>query len=81
METIFEYIFQNLLLLHLGTRLRFIWLRYIRRKDVSYSSLSEGSKKNELQQFENEMANRLCGCGFLVFVVLLIVLLQRLGVI
>ncbi len=70
-----EYLFRNLLELYLGTFIRFVYLRYIRRKDVRFKELlhptQEGKidKDNELDIFTNEMANRSYGCIFLIIIV------------
>ena len=43
-------------------------------------SLYEGSKSkktSELSNFENEMSNRVWGCGFILFVIFLIIFLRR----
>ncbi len=70
-----EYLFRNLLVLHLGTFIRFVYLRYIRRKDVRFKELlypaQEGKidKDNELDIFTNEIANRSYGCIFLIIIV------------
>ena len=70
-----EYLFRNLLILYLGTFIRFVYLRYIRRKDVRFKELlhptQEGKidKDNELDIFTNEMANRSYGCIFLIIIV------------
>ena len=70
-----EYLFRNLLELYLGTFIRFVYLRYIRRKDVRFKELlhptQEGKidKDNELDIFTNEMANRSYGCIFLMIIV------------
>ena len=70
-----EYLFRNLLELYFGTFIRFVYLRYIRRKDVRFKELlhpaQEGKidKDNELDIFTNEMANRSYGCIFLMIIV------------
>ena len=70
-----EYLFRNLLVLYLGTFIRFVFLRYIRRKDVRFKELlhpaQEGKidKDNGLDIFTNEMANRSYGCFFLIIIV------------
>ena len=70
-----EYLFRNLLELYLGTFIRFVYLRYIRRKDVRFKEMlhpvQEGKidKDNELDIFTNEMANRSYGCIFLIIIV------------
>ena len=70
-----EYLFRNLLELYFGTFIRFVYLRYIRRKDVRFKELlhpaQEGKidKDNELDIFTNEIANRSYGCIFLIIIV------------
>lgn len=78
-----EYLFRNLLELYLGTFIRFVYLRYIRRKDVRFKELlhptQEGKidKDNELDIFTNEMANRSYGCIFLIIIVAISVYFLR----
>ena len=78
-----ECLFRNLLELYLGTFIRFVYLRYIRRKDVRFKELlhpaQEGKidKDNELDIFTNEMANRSYGCIFLIIIVAIIVYFLR----
>lgn len=69
------FLSRNLLILYLGTFIRFVYLRFIKRKDVSFKVLlhpaQEGKidKDNELDIFTNEMANRSYGCIFLIIIV------------
>ena len=81
METLFKLFFENMIVLHTGTSVRYLYLRFIRRKKVTYSELKNGisNKANQydMENVNNEFANRAYGCGFLMFVVLVIVLLSR----
>lgn len=74
----------NSFILYVGTSLRFLFLRYVCRKDVHFKQLLHGKKDvkaNDLYNFDNEMANRSWGCGFLFFVIGVIILLQALRII
>ena len=70
-----EYLFRNLLELYLGTFIRFVYLRFIKRKDVRFEELldpvkeSKIKKDDEMDIFTNEMANRSYGCIFLMIIV------------
>ena len=74
METLFK-------LFHTGISVRYLYLRFIRRKKVTYSELKNGisnkANQDDMENVNNEFANRAYGCGFLMFVVLVIVLLSR----
>lgn len=65
-----------------GISVRYLYLRFIRRKKVTYSELKNGisnkANQDDMENVNNEFANRAYGCGFLMFVVLVIVLLSRL---
>lgn len=77
------YLFRNLLVLYLGTFIRFVYLRFIRSKDVRFKELlhpvQEGKidKDNGLDIFTNEMANRSYGCIFLIIIVAISVYFLR----
>ena len=64
-----------------GISVRYLYLRFIRRKKVTYSELKNGisnkANQDDMENVNNEFANRAYGCGFLMFVVLVIVLLNR----
>ena len=80
MEELFRYYLENIIILRIGTGLRYLWLRFVRHRKISYRTLYEGSKsKNttELSNFDNEMSNRAWGCGFILFVIFLIMFLRR----
>ena len=79
MEELFRYYLSNIIILRIGTGLRYLWLR-LRHRKISYRTLYEGSKSkktSELSNFENEMSNRAWGCGFILFVIFLIIFLRR----
>ena len=65
-----------------GISVRYLYLRFIRRKKVTYSELKNGisnkANQDDMENVNNEFANRAYGCGFLMFVVMLIVFLSRL---
>lgn len=70
MEELFRYYLRNIIILRIGTGLRYLWLRFVRHRKISYRTLYEGSKSkktSELSNFENEMSNRAWGCGFILF--------------
>ena len=76
MEELFRYYLGNIIILRIGTGLRYLWLRFVRHRKISYRTLYEGSKSkktSELSNFENEMSNRAWGCGFILFVIFLII--------
>lgn len=70
-----------MIVLHTGISVRYLYLRFIRRKKVTYSELKNGisnkANQDDMENVNNEFANRTYGCGFLMFVVLVIVLLSR----
>ena len=60
MEELFRYYLENIIILRIGTGLRYLWLRFVRHLKISYRTLYEGSKSkktSELSNFENEMSN------------------------
>ena len=81
MGTLFKLFFENMIVLHTGISVRYLYLRFIRRKKVTYSELKNGisnkANQDDMENVNNEFANRAYGCGFLMFVVLVIVLLSR----
>lgn len=80
MEELFRYYLENIIILRIGTGLRYLWLRFVRHRKISYRTLYEGSKSKkatELSNFDNEMSNRAWGCGFILFVIFLIMFLRR----
>ena len=81
MEELFRYYLRNIIIIRIGTGLRYLWLRFVRHRKISYRTLYEGSKSKrkatELSNFENEMSNRAWGCGFILFVIFLIMFLRR----
>ena len=81
MGTLFKLFFENMIVLHTGISVRYLYLRFIRRKKVTYSELKNGisnkANQDDMENVNNEFANRAYGCGFLMFVVLVIVLLTR----
>lgn len=70
-----DLLFRNLLVLYLGTFIRFVYLRFIKMKDVRFKELldpvkeSKIKKDDEMDIFTNEMANRSYGCIFLMIIV------------
>ena len=80
MGTLFKLFFGNMIVLHTGISVRYLYLRFIRRKKVTYSELKNGisnkANQDDMENVNNEFANRAYGCGFLMFVVLVIVLLS-----
>ena len=80
METLFKLFFGNMIVLLTGISVRYLYLRFIRRKKVTYSELKNGisnkANQDDMENVNNEFANRAYGCGFLMFVVLVIVLLS-----
>ncbi len=82
METLFKLFFGNMIVFHTGISVRYLYLRFIRRKKVTYSELKNGisnkANQDDMENVNNEFANRAYGCGFLMFTILVIVLLSRL---
>jgi len=70
-----DFLFRNLQVLYLGTFIRFVYLRFIKRKEVRFKELldlvkeSKIKKDDEMDIFTNEMANRSYGCIFLMIIV------------
>lgn len=81
MEALFKLFFGNMAVLYTGVSVRYLYLKFIRRKKVTYSELKNGisnkANQDDMENVNNEFANRAYGCGFLMFVVLVIVLLSR----
>lgn len=83
MEALFKLFFGNMTVLYTGVSVRYLYLKFIRRKKVTYSELKNGISKpktnqDEIDHVNNEFTNRAYGCGFLMFSILVIVLLSRL---
>ena len=56
MEELFRYYLENIIILRIGTGLRYLWLRFVRHRKISYRTLYEGSelkKTTELSNFDN----------------------------
>ena len=56
MEELFRYYLRNIIILRIGTGLRYLWLRFVRHRKISYRTLYEGSKSKkttELSNFDN----------------------------
>ena len=57
MEELFRYYLENIII-RIGTGLRYLWLRFVRHRKISYRTIYEGSKlkkTTELSNFDNEM--------------------------
>ena len=55
MEELFRYYLENIII-RIGTGLRYLWLRFVRHRKISYRTLYEGSKlkkTTELSNFDN----------------------------
>ena len=50
MEELFRYYLGNIIILRIGTGLRYLWLRFVRHRKISYRTLYEGSKSKKKQQ-------------------------------
>ena len=50
MEELFRYYLRNIIILRIGTSLRYLWLRFVRHRKISYRTLYEGSKSKKKQQ-------------------------------
>ena len=78
MQELFRYYFGNIIIRRLGTGLRYLWLRFVRHRNVSYHNLYEGSKSKKatvLSHFENDMSNRAWGCAFILILLAIMVIL------
>ena len=56
MEELFRYYLENIIIIRIGTGLRYLWLRFVRHRKISYRTLYEGSKlkkTTELSNFDN----------------------------
>lgn len=73
-----ELIFRNIMILRLGTLLRYLYLRFIKKnKSASYKQLLNQKctgdiKKDEINTFNNEIINRLYALVFLIVIVIII---------
>ena len=47
MEELFGYYLENIIILRIGTGLRYLWLRFVRHRKISYRTLYEGSKSKK----------------------------------
>ena len=47
MEELFRYYLENIIILRIGTGLRYLWLRFVRHRKISYRTLYEGSKSKK----------------------------------
>lgn len=68
---------------YLEASLRYLFLRYVQRKDVQFKRLLQGKKAvkaNDLYNFDNEVANKSWGCGFYLLVVIVLGVLSAWGV-
>lgn len=60
MEELFRYYLENIIIIiiiiRIGSGLRYLWLRFVRHRKISYRTLYEGSKlkkTTELSNFDN----------------------------
>ena len=56
MEELFRYYLENIIIIRIGTGLRYLWLRFVRHRKISYRTLYDGSKlkkTTELSNFDN----------------------------
>jgi hypothetical protein len=51
MEELFRYYLENIIILRIGTGLRYLWLRFVRHRKISYRTLYEGSKSKKHQNY------------------------------
>lgn len=51
MEELFRYYLSNIIILRIGTGLRYLWLRFVRHRKISYRTLYEGSKSKKKQNY------------------------------
>ena len=51
MEELFRYYLENIIILRIGTGLRYLWLRFVRHRKISYRTLYEGSKSKKQQNY------------------------------
>lgn len=70
-----EYILKNIFVLYLGGSLRYVYLRYIRHKKITYKKVLYGipnpkTKEDDNYNLKNEMKNRLTAILFLIALIL-----------
>lgn len=72
-----EYIFKDMLAMYVGGSIRYLYLRFIRRKrGVSYRMVLHGianakTKEADTYNIKNEMKNRLTTLVFLIVLILM----------
>ena len=79
MGTLFKLLFGNMIVLYTGVSVRYLYLRFIRRKKVTFSELKNGITNPKANQYEmenvnNEFANRAYGCVTLCILIIIIVI-------
>ena len=79
MGTLFKLLFGNMIVLYTGVSVRYLYLRYIRRKKVTFSELKNGitnpkANQDKMDNVNNEFANRAYGCVTLCILIIIIVI-------
>ena len=59
MEELFRYYLGNIIILRIGTGLRYLWLRFVRHRKISYRTLYEGSKSKKATELSDRKSTRL----------------------
>lgn len=78
----FDLLMRNIVILHIGAALRYLYKRYLKHdKSVSYSKVLNGlekvsSKKDEIYIFHNELKNRFVAILFALVIIALILILS-----
>ena len=80
METLFKLFFGNIIVLYTGVSVRYLYLRFIRRKKVTFSELKNGisnpkANQDDMENVNNEFANRAYGCVTICIVIIILVVL------
>ena len=70
------------MLLYTGASLRYLYQKYIRKKNTDFNDVLRGiscptTKKDEIYNVENEFANRAYGCGFICIIIIIVVIISR----
>lgn len=82
MGKLFELFLKNLIILHIGVTLRFIYLRFLKNNNkITYSKLLKGiepvkSKEDDLYNIKNQTLNRLYALIFLFAIVIIFIIVK-----
>lgn len=82
MGRFYRLLFENIMLLYAGASVRYLYQKYIRKKNMGFNDVLRGisaptTKIDERYNVENEFANRAYGCGFMCIIIIVIVIISR----